>query len=166
MAVENQSPPLQPASPRPATSREIIQIAGAAIALVAVVFAGMSLVVSMTLAPVREDMRLMREDIRLLSGELADFRRDTNDGFKAVDAEFKAMDDEFRAMLDVKFEAVDDEFKAVREDLAGIRERLTRVETLLEQGAGQPEDPESARPERTLEPLPQDDSAWRGMQGY
>lgn len=111
MAVDNQPPPTQPASPRPATSREIIQIAGAAIALVAVMFAGMSLVVSMTLAPVREDMRLLRE-------ELAGLRQDMNDGFKAV-----------------------------REDLADIRERLTRVETLLEQDAGQPEDPESARPE-------------------
>ncbi len=48
MAVEDQPPLAQPASPRPATSKEIIQIAGAAIALVAVIIAGMRLVVSMT----------------------------------------------------------------------------------------------------------------------
>ena len=107
MAVENQPPVAPPASPRPATSREIIQIAGAAIALVAVIIAGMSLVVSMTLAPMREDMRLLR-------GEVAGLRQDMND-----------------------------EFKAVREDISDIRERLVRVETLLEQGAGRSQAPES-----------------------
>lgn len=87
IAVDNQPPPTQPASPRPATSREIVQIAGAAIALVA----GMSLVVSMTLAPVREDMRLLR-------GEITDLRQDMNDGFKAMDAEFDGVCDEFKAV--------------------------------------------------------------------
>ena len=37
-------------------------------------------------------------------------------------------------------------FKAVREDMANIRERLTRIETLVEQGVGQPQIPESSRP--------------------
>ena len=114
VAVDNQPAPTQPASPRPATSREIIRIAGAAIALVAVIIAGMSLVVSMTLAP-------MREDLRLLCGEITTLRRDMNDGFKAVN----------------------NEFKALREDLAESRERLTRVETLLEQNIGQPQVSES-----------------------
>ena len=41
--------------------------------------AGMSLVVSMTLAPMREDMRLMREDIRLLRGEVSSLRQDMAD---------------------------------------------------------------------------------------
>jgi hypothetical protein len=77
MAVENQPPVAQPASPRPATSREIIQIVGAAIALVMVIVAGMSLVVSMTLAPMREDMRLIRAEMQR--------------GFEAVDSEFKAV---------------------------------------------------------------------------
>ena len=100
-----------PASPRPATSREIIQIAGAAIALVAVIIAGMSLVVSMTLAPMREDMRLLRE-------EVAGLRQDMIDGFKAI-----------------------------REVMTANRERLTRVETLIEQGTGRFQTPESPRPE-------------------
>jgi hypothetical protein len=117
MAVENQPPVAQPASPRPATSREIIQIVGAAIALVMVIVAGMSLVVSMTLAPMREDMRLVHEDMRLI-----------------------------RAEMQRGFEAVDSEFKAVREDVADIRERLTRVETLLERNAGQPGSADTPQP--------------------
>ena len=118
MAVDNQPPATQPASPRPATSREIIQIAGVAIALVAVIIAGMSLVVSMTLAPMREDMRLLRAEIN-------DLRQDMHAGFRAVD----------------------NEFQEVREDLAGIRERLTRVEVLLERDAGQLGTPTSPRQE-------------------
>ena len=118
MAVDNPPPATQPAGPRPATSREIIQITGAAIALVAVIFAGMSVVVSLTLAPMREDMRQMR-------GEINDLRQDMRDGFKAVDAEFKE----------------------VREDLAGIRERLTRVEVLLERDRGQSDSPSPPRQE-------------------
>lgn len=74
MAVENQPPLAQSVNPRSATSREIIQIATAAIALVAVIFAGMGLVVSMTLAPMRDDMRLMRDDMRLMREDIADLR--------------------------------------------------------------------------------------------
>lgn len=118
MAVDNPPPATQPAGPRPATSREIIQIGGTAIALVAVIIAGMSLVVSMTLAPMREDMRQMQ-------GEISNLRQIVHDGFKAVDAEFKE----------------------VREDLAGIRERLTRVEVLLERDRGQSDAPTPPRQE-------------------
>ena len=75
VAVDNQPPPARPASPQPATSREIIQIAGAAIALLAVIIAGVSLVVSMTLAPRRDDMRLRRENMRPLRGEITGLRQ-------------------------------------------------------------------------------------------
>lgn len=74
MAVENQPPLAQSVNPRPATPRAVIQVATAAIALVAVIFAGMGLVVSMTLAPMRDDMRLMRDDMRLMREGLADLR--------------------------------------------------------------------------------------------
>ena len=47
----------------------------------------MSLVVSMTLVPMREDMCLMREEMRLMRGETAALRRDMNDEFKAVRAD-------------------------------------------------------------------------------
>ena len=42
---------------------------------------------------------------------------------------------------------MNDEFKAVREDMANLSERLMRVGTLLEQGVGRSEAPESPRPE-------------------
>ena len=76
-------------------SRDFIQVIGAAAALAAVIIAGMALVVSITVAPVREDMRLLHEDIRslrtemqrgfeILGGEIASLRQDMNDGFKAI----------------------------------------------------------------------------------
>ena len=118
MAVENQPAPAQPVSPKLTMSRDFVQVIGAAAALAAVIIAGMALVMSITVAP-------LREDIRLLRGEVAGLRQDMNDEFKGVD----------------------DEFKVVREDLAAIRERLRRVETLLEQSAGRSQAPESLRPE-------------------
>ena len=66
MAADNQPAPTQPASPRPATTREIIQIAGGVIALVAV----MSLVVSMTLAPMREYVTDARRHASVAWGKL------------------------------------------------------------------------------------------------
>ena len=51
-------------------SRDFIQVIGAAAALAAVIIAGMALVVSMTVAPVREDMRLLHEDMRSLRTEI------------------------------------------------------------------------------------------------
>lgn len=83
MAVDNPPPATQPAGPRPATTREIIQITGAGIALVVVTFVAMGLALSMTLAPFREDLRLLREDIRMFrdeinsgSKDMSDFRKD------------------------------------------------------------------------------------------
>ena len=70
MAVDNQPPPVQPESPRLPMSRDFIQVIGAAAALAAVIIAGMALVVSMTVAPVREDMRLLHEDMRSLRTEI------------------------------------------------------------------------------------------------
>lgn len=125
MAVENQPAPAQPVSPKLTMSRDFVQVIAAAAALAAVIIAGMALVMSMTVAPIREDIRLLRMEMQR--------------GFEGVDADFKSVDDQFKS--------VDDEFKAVREDLAAIRERLRRVETLLEQGAGRPQAPESPRPE-------------------
>lgn len=148
MAVENQTPPAQPAAPTIVASTDFVRVISAAAALAAVIIAGMALVVSITVAPIREDMRLLREDMRLL-------RTDMQRGFAAADAESKAMrqdmDSEFKAIrqdMDSEFKAIrrdmNNEFKAIREDLATLNERLTRVETLLEQGAGQtlaPEEP-------------------------
>ena len=139
MAVESQPPPVQPASPRLTMSRDFIQVISAAAALAAVIIAGMALVVSITVAPVREEMRLLREDMRSLHTEM---RR----GFEAVDGEFKAvrgemsslqqgMNDEFKAvrgeMTNLR-QDMNDELKAIRSDMADLRERLTRMETLLE----------------------------------
>lgn len=115
MAVENQTPPAQPAAPSVATSPDFVRVISAAAALAAVIIAGMALVVSITVAPIREDMRLLREDMRLL-------RTDVQRGFEGTNSEFKA----------------------IRKDIAVLSERLTRVETLLEQGAAQtltPEEP-------------------------
>ena len=117
MAVENQPPPVQPESPRLPMSRDFIQVIGAAAALAAVIIAGMALVVSITIAPLRGDMHLLHEDIRSL-----------------------------RTEMQRGFEAVDSEFKAVRSDMAGLRERLTRVETLLERDMGQPGADSDAQP--------------------
>ena len=144
MAVENQTPPAQPAAPNVATSPDFVRVIGAAAALAAVIIAGMALVMSITVAPLREDMRLLREDIRLLYEDTRLLRADMQRGFEGTDAESKAirqgMDSEFKAIR----QDMNSEFKAIREDLATLSERLTRVETLLEQGAGQtlaPEEP-------------------------
>ena len=91
-------------------SRDFFQVIGAAAVLAAVIIAGMALVVSITVSPVREGMRLLHEDMRSL-----------------------------RTEMQRGFEAVGNEFKAVRSDMADLRERLTRVETLLERDAGQPD---------------------------
>ena len=150
MAVDNPPPATQPAAPRPATTREIIQITGAAIALVAVIFAGMSVVVSLTLAPMREELRLMREDMRQLRGEVNDLRQDMSDlrqdmGDLRQDTQ-KDMNS-LRQIMHDGFKAVDAEFKEVRKDLAGIRERLTRVEVLLERDRGHSDAPTPPRQE-------------------
>ena len=89
-------------------SRDFIQVVGAAAALAAVIIAGMALVMSTTVAPVRGDMRLLHEDIHFL-------RTDMQRGFEAVDSEFRA----------------------VRSGIADLRVRLTRVETLLERDTDQ-----------------------------
>ena len=108
-------------------SRDFIQVIGAAAALAAVIIAGMALVVSITVAPVREDMRLLHEDIRSLRTEM-------QRGFEAVGSEFKAVRGEVNSLR----QDMNDEFKAVRSDMAEISERMTRVETLLERDADQP----------------------------
>ena len=64
MAADNWPPLAQPAGPRAATSREIIQVAGDDTALAAVMPTGMSLVASKPSAPLREDMRSMRADMQ------------------------------------------------------------------------------------------------------
>lgn len=120
MAVENQPPPVQPESPRLTMSRDFIQVIGAAAALAAVIIAGMALVVSITVAPVREDMRLLHEDIRSL-------RTETQRGFQILGGEIASLRRD-----------MNDEFKAVRSDMADLRERLTRVETLFELDADRP----------------------------
>ena len=146
MAVESQPSPVQPASPGLTMSRDFIQVIGAAAALAAVIIAGMALVVSITVAPVREEMRLLREDIRSLHTEM-------QRGFEAVDSEFKAvrgemsglqqgMNDEFKAVrgeMSNLRQDMNDELKAIRSDMADLRERLTRMETLLERDTAGPD---------------------------
>lgn len=158
MAVEHQTPPAQPASSKPTMSRDFVQVISAAAALVVVMIAGMSLIVSMAVTPLRDDMRLLRDDMRLLRDDMRLMqedmrllRADMQRGFKAVDDEFKAVRGEIttvREDMNNEFKAVredmNDEFKAVRKDLATLNERLTRLETLLGQGASQagvPEEP-------------------------
>jgi len=102
-------------------SRDFIQVIGAAAALAAVIIAGMALVVSMTVAPLREDMRLLRAEMQR--------------GFEAVDGEFETVRNEIgsvRGEVSGLRQDMNNEFKAVRSDIAELRERLTRVETLLE----------------------------------
>ena len=158
MAVDDPPPATHPAGPRPATTREIIQITGAAIALVAVIFAGMSVVVSLTLAPMREDMRLLRGEIsdlrndvrkdldglrQEMNGQASDLRKDLNDLRQDTQKDMNSL----RQIMHDGFKAVDAEFQEVREDLAGIRERLTRVEVLLERDRGQSDAPTPPRQE-------------------
>ena len=118
MAVENQPAPVQPENPRLTISRDFIQVIGAAAALAAVIIAGMALVVSITVAPLREDVRSLQTEMRrgfeIMGGEIASLRQDMND-----------------------------EFKAVRSDMTDLRERLTRVETLIERDMGQPGAPDA-----------------------
>lgn len=108
MVVENQTPPAQPASSRLVLAKDVALIVSGLGGFSVVLITALALVMSMTVAPLRDDLRLMRQEMR--------------SGFEAVDADFKA---------------VDDEFKAVRKDLADLSERLARLETLLEQLMGQ-----------------------------
>ena len=129
MAVENQPLPAQPASPTLTMSRDFIQVIGAAAALAAVIIAGMALVMSITVAPLREDMRSLRTEMQrgfeVMSGEITNLRQDMNNEFKAVRGEITSEITGLR-------QDMHNEFKAVRSDMAEIRVRLTRVETLLE----------------------------------
>ena len=128
MAVESQPPPVQPASPGLTMSRDFIQVIGAAAALAAVIIAGMALVVSITVAPVREEMRLLREDMRSLHTAM-------QRGFEAVDSEFKAVRGEMTNLR----QDMNDELKAIRSDMADLRERLARMEALLERDTAGPD---------------------------
>ena len=76
MAVENQTPPAQPAAPKLTMSRDFVQVLSAAAALAAVSIAGMALVVSIIVAPIREDVRLLRTDMQR--------------GFEAINADHHA----------------------------------------------------------------------------
>ena len=106
MAVDNPPLPTPAANPRLAVAKDIALIASGVGGFSAMIIVAVAWVVSMTLAPLRDDVHR---------------------GFEAVDADFKA---------------VDGELKAVRKDLADLSERLTRVATLLEQGAGQTAPPD------------------------
>ena len=118
---KNQPSPVQPASPKLTMSRDFIQVIGAAAALAAVIIAGMALVVSITVAPVREEMCLLREDMRSLHTEM-------QHGFEAVTSEFRAVRGEANGLR----QDMNGEFKAIRSDMAGLGECLARMETRLE----------------------------------
>ena len=125
MAVDNQPAPAQPASPGLTISRDFIQVISVSAVLAAVIIAGMALVVSMAVAPLRENMRSLRTEMR--------------SGFEAVGSEFKAVRGEITSLR----QDMNNEFKAVRSDMADIRERLTRVETLLDLNADRPGVPDA-----------------------
>ena len=129
MAVENQTPQAPPVASPPTMSTDFVRVISAAAALAAVIIAGMALVMSLTAAPIREDMRLMHEDIRLL-------RTDMQRGFEDADAENKALRQDMNS-----------EFKAIREEIKTLSERLTRLETLFEQITGPTNDPEESATE-------------------
>ena len=143
MAVDNPPLPAPAANPRLAVAKDIALIVSGLGGFSAVIIAAIALVLSMTIAPLCDDLRLMRQEMQLM-------RQDTQRGFEAADANFKAVDAEFKAVrqeMQRGFEAVDADFKAVRKDLAALSERLTRLETLLEQGAGQGQAPATPAPD-------------------
>ena len=143
MAVDNPPLPAPAANSRLAIAKDIVLIVSGLGGFSAVIIAAIALVLSMTIAPLRDDLRLMRQEMQLM-------RQEMQRGFEAVDANFKAVDAEFKAVrqeMQRGFEAVDADFKAVRKDLAALSERLTRLETLLEQGAGQGQAPATPAPE-------------------
>ena len=171
MAVDNPPHPAPAANPRLAVAKDVVLIISGLGGFSAVLIAAIALVFSMTIAPLRDDLRLMRQEMNhgfeAVDAEFKTVREEMQHGFEAVDAEFKtvreemqhgfeavgfktvreemqrgfeAVDADFKAM-DAQFKAIDDEFKAVRQDLAALSERLVRLETLLEQGAGQGQAP-------------------------
>ena len=143
MAVDNPPLPAPAANSRLAVAKDIALIASGVGGFSAMIIAAIALVLSMTIAPLRDDLRLMRQEMQLM-------RQEMQRGFEAVDADFKAVRQEMQRgfeAVDADFKAVDAEFKAVRKDLAALSERLTRLETLLEQGAGQGQAPATPAPE-------------------
>ena len=147
MAVDNPPLPAPAANSRLAFAKDVVLIVSGLGGFSAVIIAAIALVLSMTIAPLRDDLRLMRQEMQLM-------RQEMQRGFEAVDADFEAVDAGFKAVrqemqrgfeaVDADFEAVDDDFKAVRKDLAALSERPMRLETLLEQGAGQGQAPAHA----------------------
>ena len=138
MAVDNPPLPAPAVNSRLAFAKDVALIVSGLGGFSAVIIAAIALVVSTTLAPLRDDVHLMRQEMQLM-------RQDTQRGFEAVDADFKAVRQDMQRgfeAVDADFKAVDGELKAVRKDLADLSERLTRVATLLEQGAGQTAPPD------------------------
>ena len=147
MAVDNPPHPAPAVNPKLAALKELAPVISGFGALIAMIIAAIALFASLTIAPIRDEMRLMRAEMQAMRQEMqrgfeaVGRRFETVDAeFDAVDDEFKAVDDEFKAVrqeMQLGFKAVDDEFKAVRKDLADLGERLIRLETLLEQIIGQ-----------------------------
>ena len=137
MAVDNPPHPAPAANPRLSVAKDVVLILSGLGGFSAVLIAAIALVFSMTIAPLRDDLRLMRQEMKhgfeTVDADFKTVRQEMQHGFEAVDADFDAVDAEFKA--------VDAEFKAVRQDLADLSERLTRLETLLEQGASQGQAP-------------------------
>lgn len=134
MAVDNPPHPAPAANPRLAAAKDVVLIIGG---FGAVLIAAIALVLSMTIAPLRDDLRAFRQEMQrgfeAVGVEFKTVRQEMQRGFEAVDADFEA--------VDAQFTAIDAEFKAVRQDLAALSERLVRLETLLERGAGQDQAP-------------------------
>ena len=104
----------------------------------------MQWVVTSTVAPLLGSIDALRQDVRALDSrvdtlaetvptEIGSLRDHMNQEFKAVRSEMGGLRDD----MSQEFKAVRGEITNVREDIAALSERLTRVETLLEQRAGQ-----------------------------
>lgn len=114
------------ATPTPASARikEWLGVAAGAATVAALVIAGMFGAIKLANAPLQADIQAIHGRLDRMEGEIKADREETN----------------------ALRQDMNDEFKAVRKDLAILSERLTRVETLLEQDAGQP------RPDAMPEP--------------
>ena len=119
------------ATPTPASAK-IKEWLGAA-AVAALIIAGMFGAIKLANAPLQAGIQAIhgRPD-RMQNDTLGRMQNDTADLRREVTALRQDMNDEF---------------KAVRKGLATLGERLPRMETLLEQNAGQPEPATTPEPE-------------------
>ncbi len=121
MAAQSEATP----TPASAKIKEWLGVAAGAATVAALIIAGMFGAIKLANAP-------LQADIQAIHGRLDRMQTDT----ASLQREVTALRQD-----------INGEFKAVRKDLATLSERLTRVETLLEQNAGQPKPVTTPEPE-------------------